>query len=108
MEQVGRTLGLLPLLSITFSHPGEGDLEIAVLPLGAGGAGEGDISVFGNITGQSPGPDGEIRSAGCDLPASPFLQRSWLVRYLARIQSFEDSVVKLLLPSPSLIAGQTV
>ena len=71
MEQGGRTLGLLPLLSIEFSHPGVGALEIAVLPLGAGGAGEGDISVFGNITGQSPGPDGEIPSAGCDLPASP-------------------------------------
>ena len=107
MEQVGRTLGLLPLLSIEFSHPGVGALEIAVLPLGAGGAGEGDISVFGNITGQSPGPDGEIPSAGCDLPASPIATFA-ACQISGAHPSFEDSVVKLLLPSPSLIAGQTV
>ena len=46
MEQVGRTLGLLPHLSITSSHPGVGDLVTVVLPLGAGGAGEEDISVL--------------------------------------------------------------
>ena len=43
MEQGGRTLGLLPLLSIEFTHPGVGDLGIVVLPPGAGGAGEEEI-----------------------------------------------------------------
>ena len=43
MEQGGRTLGLLPLLSIEYTHPGVGALGTVVLPPGAGGAGEEDI-----------------------------------------------------------------
>ena len=43
MVQGGRTLGLLPLLSIEYTHPGVGALGTVVLPPGAGGAGEEDI-----------------------------------------------------------------
>ena len=97
MEQGGRTQGLLPLLSIEYSHPGVGALGIVVLPPGAGGAGEEDISVAGNITGQCPGPHGELPWAGCAFQHL-LLQSLWLFRYLACIHSFEDSAVKLLCP----------
>ena len=81
MEQVGRTLGLSPLLSIDFTHPGVGVLVIVVLPPEAGGAGEEGISDAGNITGQCPGPHGENR--GLDVPSSiSYLLILWPFRYL--------------------------